>query len=729
MKKMCIVGIVMMLVLSGVAFLPLNSMAATDEEIQTSIDDGIAWLVAQQNSVTGAWQDVPRTGFVLIKLQDRAYELDYESPFDPGYPYSDNVIAGWQYLLTAGAWQQAISVQPAGDPDSNGNGYGISFSNSGYYTGICLMALAATGTPNRPNDGGLDYDGDSDADTYGEMAQEVVDWLSYGQVDAPSTRRGAWGYGPNSGGDNSVSGYAVLGLAAAEGFGCTILQFVKDELSLWIDEAQNDPGVADDYDSTMDPDGGSGYIGYYAPYGSNYWVNMLKTGNLLFEMTFVGDGPGDQRFDDALDYIERHWHDENYHPGWGYNQITPAHYQAMYCLMKGLEYSGIDMLDLDGDDIPEHDWYAEFADVIISQQHTDGYWVSSPCYVWYYSPYPWGTMSYEILSTVWNLLNLEKVTPPPPFKTVELIAGKTIDIGEIHIWIADGSLFVKFITEGDWYLTLMHVHVAMDPGLIPQTKKGNPIPGLFEFHGICDSPEQEFLFEIPWQGGWDPDGLCIAAHAEVVTLASDCVDIVSDTTTTFDGVTSGASGDAVLAWVHPNWNSQPDIINSFSAAQWIWESYQVVHEVAGDVVDFFKTVFIPGLYPLDIDGELNVTCDNGYELYLNDMGNYLGRYQLEDGWRASDLTESYVHSSGWQTVEYFDISDYLVCGDNFFKFATANEYMGPDDGQGYGTKTSNPAGLIFEGNVCYTVVTQEETAWGEGEEFPGSSWGMYILDP
>ncbi|UCB59008.1 MAG: hypothetical protein JSV67_01545, partial [Thermoplasmatales archaeon] len=220
-------------------------------------------------------------------------------------------------------------------------------------------------------------------------------------------------------------------------FGCTVPQWVKTELNVWIGYIQNDQGPLDDGLQIL-PDGGSGYG------DASGWVNELKTGNLIFEMTFYGDNPSVQRFKDAIDYIERHWNDLNMQPGFrgdlgidddtdGYVDEDPYnwidddgdglidedmglthHYQAIYCLMKGLEYSGISHLDLDMDNIPEHNWYAEFADMLIGQQNADGSWPSSPSYVWEDgSP---GTMSGDILSTVWALLTLERIAPPtPPF--------------------------------------------------------------------------------------------------------------------------------------------------------------------------------------------------------------------------------------------------------------------------------------------------------------------------
>jgi hypothetical protein len=127
-------------------------------------------------------------------------------------------------------------------------------------------------------------------------------------------------------------------------------------------------------------------------------VNELKTGNLIFEMTFVGDDPENppERFLDALDYIERHWDD----PG-GCDTGWLDHRQAMYCLMKGLEYSQIDLLDTDDDGDRDDDWFDEMATHLIATQNPDGSWPGD-C---------WGD---ELLSTTWALLTLEKIIPNQP---------------------------------------------------------------------------------------------------------------------------------------------------------------------------------------------------------------------------------------------------------------------------------------------------------------------------
>ncbi|MHA2027888.1 MAG: hypothetical protein ACW99A_12190 [Candidatus Kariarchaeaceae archaeon] len=383
--------------------------AVEEEEIETAISDGVEYLASRQQP-DGSWASdwaykAAYTAFALIKLQDRATELGY-SPFDSEYEYSGNVTAGWQYLFTQ-VRNMTISTQDhtggqtgtIDDPDADGNGIGnyfhylISYSSiTVYTTGVTLMALEASDSPNRVNDLGLDLDTDGSPDTFKEIAQDTADWLAYAQGDSGNDE-GGWGYDifnsqmTNGWTDNSVTGYAVLGLAAAEGFGCTVPSWVKTELDYWLTVIQHPAS------------GGS----IYNPDWGATMINELKTGNLIFELTFVGIAQDDQRFVDALNYTAVHWNDTNYDPGWGHNR-DPANYQAMFCLMKGLEYSQIDYLDLDGDHINETDWYEEFAQVLVDQQEPDG--------SWRYSGY--GTHNGYLLDTVWALLTLEKIFPNLP---------------------------------------------------------------------------------------------------------------------------------------------------------------------------------------------------------------------------------------------------------------------------------------------------------------------------
>ena len=413
-----LITILSVIMLLGLMTFPVQ--AATEEEIQDSIEAGIDWLASIQNG-DGSWsyyEYVAHTGLVLIKLEDRAFELGYDSALDPAYAYSSNVIAGLNYLYSQ-AHIVAIGPQPAGDPDTNGNGEGIYFSDSyhvSYATGIALMALAGTRDPSIVVPAlGSPIDGMA----LGDVVQDTVDFLAWSQGDT-SWWRGAWGYGgyeDEGWSDNSNSGYVVLGLdfaeSAAYGFSANVPAFVKDELNIWIDYIQNnvngdeyDGGSAygwtqgdfdDDGDGLVDEDpwdgidnDGDGLIDE-DPGGEFDWVNILKTGNLVYQTAFYGDSPVTQRVIDAVDYIERHWDDNNPDPG-----FRPSHYQAMFCVMKGFTRMGIDEITVGGSPV---DWFDEFSTIIVGNQNPDGSW-------------PWDNWGDEVLSTAWALLTLEKVAPP-----------------------------------------------------------------------------------------------------------------------------------------------------------------------------------------------------------------------------------------------------------------------------------------------------------------------------
>ena len=398
MKKSFAV-VVSVLMLFGLMAVP--AQAATEEEIEDSIEAGIDWLISVQNP-NGSWgpagdDQFGTTGLILVKLQDRAFELGYDGPFDPAYPFNGNVTAGLDFLFPS-ANTVAISNQPAGDPDTDGDGLGVHVGNGIYDTGILMMAIAAGRDPAR-----VVATGPLTGWTYGAVLQDLADWMAYAQTDT-GNGRGGWFYDAVNGGsdsDQSNSGYALLGLLYARaplyGYESNIPNFVATELNYWIDYIQNDVGVGD-----PQYDGGSSY---YTGYDTDFWVNSLKTGHLLTQMVFVGDAPSDTRVVDALNYIGRHWNGD-WVQGWGKNDTVQ--YQATYSLMKGFEAMGI---PLDG--VPGvADWYQDMADAILAEQNGDGSWpAGNPAYVW-----PDGStrpVSAE-LGTAWALLTLERFAPPPP---------------------------------------------------------------------------------------------------------------------------------------------------------------------------------------------------------------------------------------------------------------------------------------------------------------------------
>jgi len=370
------------------------------------INDGVSWLVNQQNP-DGSWGSkypVAQTAFAVLKLEEHAVDPKYgyglPSPFDPRYPYREHVEKGLNYIF-AHAYIMDISMQPAGDPDTNGNGKGVYFVSwdwdyeRTYQTAVAMMAIAGSRAPDRvvgvtgsPVDGW----------TYMDVLQDAVDYLAFGQNDA-DWARGGWSYYENDvwwdewfwwwwwRSDQSCTGWATFGLGFAESpaykFACTIPAFVKTELNIWIDYIQNH----------VEGDPAHGGAGYSVPWG---WVNILKTGHLLYMMAFVGDTAETPRVQDAVAYLVRHWNDPNDDPGWKGAPGQTASYQATLNVMKGLFTLGIH--EIDG-----IDWQSEFEHLLKTQQLDDGSWPSTK----------WDEGSDRILSTEWALLTLEKVAPPP----------------------------------------------------------------------------------------------------------------------------------------------------------------------------------------------------------------------------------------------------------------------------------------------------------------------------
>jgi hypothetical protein len=326
----------------------------------------------------------------------------------------------------------------------------------------------------RPNEGGLDFDGDSVVDTYGEIAQDVADWLAYAQTDS-GYGEGGWDYPErnNSGtrADNSISGYTTMGLAAAEARGLTVPAWVKTELNRWVNYIQS-------------ADGGSGYTGP----GSS---SQLRTGNLIFQMTFVGDTPATPRFQQALQYIEGHWRNTNNNPGWGYN-VGVSEYQAMYTLMKGLAYSGVALIDTDGDGVSDNPWYnqepsltpaQDFVSNLVAQQNAAGSWPSS-C-----------SNGDAILCTVWPWLTLKAVIPQPPVDCailagadVRLLGGTQVMAEPADVCSNNGMTLGASVSVDSSLLALGEIVIRADSviGQDVQTNGDLRCGGNLSIGGPCD---------------------------------------------------------------------------------------------------------------------------------------------------------------------------------------------------------------------------------------------------
>jgi hypothetical protein len=368
-------------------------------QVNVAIDEGL-WRL-HKDQIRGNLPDGTPYGYwpygwyevAATAASTEAFEIQGSLPNgDPNEdPYVETVQRGLNYLLsqmTSFAIGQDPIHCPLGDPDVNGNGLGLhAFTGHEVYeSGVALMALASSGCPDCiAATGNPDVVGRS----YLSIAQDMVDGFAYCQTDpAHGEYRGGWRYSCNyDHSDNSVSQWPVIGMESAEvnfgSAGLVVPQFVKDELTQWVDYIQND------VDGGWD-DGGSGYT---VPWD---WVNIAKTGGLLAEMKFVGDTTTTSRVQDAVDFIDRNWNDD-------WEHFPSNNYYAFYSVMKGFRLLGIETINPINDP-SGFDWYADptagYAQHIVDDQNPDGAW-----YGGYWSNHP--------LMSAWAILTLKKTVVQP----------------------------------------------------------------------------------------------------------------------------------------------------------------------------------------------------------------------------------------------------------------------------------------------------------------------------
>ena len=360
-----------------------------DVRINMSIDEGLWYLhttMIRDSYGTGSpgygqpyglWSDpypVAAVGTAVdaFQLHDSKANKDYDSD-----PYVETVQRALNYLLY-NTHSFAIGVQSAGDPDVNGNGIGLVTNQSAsatdysqtYVGGICMVALASSGAPNRvATVGGADVYGR----TYADIVQDMVDFFAWGQCDS-GWGQGGWRYYANSGdSDMSTTQWPPLGMLAAEqNMGSIVRQFVRDELIYFLDYTQN---------TALDNDNGA--FGYA---GVNQMNNITKAAAGIICHEFLGTPLTDPKVESAIGFIYRHWNDTG--TGWDYTQLHGNSY-GMYGTMKAFRIPEPDILRVTEYDYNagsqtanNFDWYYTpagqanegLASYIVSTQQADGSW-------------------------------------------------------------------------------------------------------------------------------------------------------------------------------------------------------------------------------------------------------------------------------------------------------------------------------------------------------------------
>lgn len=364
-------------------------------EVNVAIDEGLWYLHKNQiraTDGTGHWEgsSYPLNNMrSLTAANVNAFEVNgHREDGDPNNPYAETVARGlkrvFTYLLSV-----TLNAENLGNPDSNGNGFGLTFkgTDSGatatdhenYQLGQAMDAIIASGTPSAvATTGGAGVIGR----TYADIVQDMVDFYAWSQTEykSPATGPvlGGWDYirkdsAPPSlsscCGDNSASQWAAIGLIPAERhWGRTIPSFVKPANLNWIISSRTlSSGV---------------HTGVYGYRDANpiFIGTFATTPSAMVQLALDGVGRGNTLWDKAETYLRNNWDNA----GSSHTQNIKNFYYGMFAFTKAML-----LHDSNGDGIaepitmlqtsdpvnpakPPIDWYASEGTNPLAPDNSDG---------------------------------------------------------------------------------------------------------------------------------------------------------------------------------------------------------------------------------------------------------------------------------------------------------------------------------------------------------------------
>ncbi len=252
------------------------SEKSTAIEIDAAVDDGLWYVHRTQEryalpdgTPAGYWQ----FGVYRMSISAAAvHAFKLHGHLDAGDalrdPYVETVLRGMDYML-ASLSKIAIGPQLAGNPDSNGNGYGLTVSSDRqiYELGQVIDAMCVTSR--RDTIAAVGSQGVIGR-SYEDIVRDMVDTYAWGQSDAMPTA-GGWRYSWQEAPDNSASQWGAIGLYAAEHvFGIQPPAWVKTLNYSWVRYSQAGQG-----------------FGYTSPSVANY-ANCGTTPSALIQLAWDG---------------------------------------------------------------------------------------------------------------------------------------------------------------------------------------------------------------------------------------------------------------------------------------------------------------------------------------------------------------------------------------------------------------------------------------------------------
>jgi len=314
--------------------------------------------------------------------------------------------------------------------------------------------------------------------------------------------------------------------------------------------------------------------------------------------------------------------------------------------------------------------------------------------------------------------------------TTDLIAGQTTDAGDVTVWTHLDYLYVKYETTGDWKITDIHLSIQTDPGDFPATGGGKPKIGKFEYKRTYNPAVTEDTFQIALVdiGAVSGEEVYVAAHAVVQEKIYQPEDISFALPAGQVCVTPNyPGGDSYFNTDVTGWGSLDGTYDG-----WCVDS----HHNIGSGNKYYSKLYSP-FDPIvatlvdPVNGHFSVLDQNINKLnyIINNVDNYLA---LGYSWAS-------IHSAIWFFSDDINYEwggsdpahiqaikdDVIANGCNFVP--TCDQLVAiivkPEAGVPDNAQVNIIVVSIDSLEVCQC---NDETAWGQGTDFPGSSWAMYF---
>lgn len=311
------------------------------------------------------------------------------------------------------------------------------------------------------------------------------------------------------------------------------------------------------------------------------------------------------------------------------------------------------------------------------------------------------------------------------YRFTDLIAGKTIDVGNVEVYKSYGYLIVKYTTDSGWVMTETQLHVSTSSSSIPQ-KNGNAIPGQFKYKQYHNPAVNSVKYKIPLTQFGCSTYLYIAAHAVV----NNCdFSVPTSDTVKFEI----AYGDGSSSFFNATIYDSNGLDGSYVA--------YCVDEYAGIFpgAEYASNVIISTDYTSSFTGFPFSHPENlgAVNYILNNYDNpgpltYTANEIQAAIWTLLDggyNPESFDDGSG--NIEWLD--ETVVA--QIVADAQAHNSFVPQPGDWVGIIFYNPLTSElpdqFKNGQAILIKVRipecdEETAWAEGCNFYGSDWSMYF---